>query len=67
MVIPYQIWMLQRVERALEACTAGSGGREALETLLKRFPRGAEMLDLAGLMAGCRLRKEGARIFSEPV
>ena len=67
MVIPYQIWMLQRVERALEACTAGPGGREALETLLERFPRGAEMLDLAGLMAGCRLRKEGARIFSEPV
>ena len=67
MVVPYQIWMLQRVERAVAACTAGPGGREALETLLERFPRGAEILDLAGLMGGCRLRKQGARIFSEPV
>ena len=64
MVVPYQIWMLQRVERALAACTADATGRRAVESLLDRFPRGRELLELGSLLDGCRVRKEGGRLFS---
>ena len=65
MVVPYQIWMLQRLERALDACTASESGRAAIEGFLARFDRGAEFLELDSLLAGCRLRKQGGRLFSE--
>jgi glutathione S-transferase len=66
MVIPYQIWMLQRVERVLAACTANAAGRAAIEELLAGFEDGPELLELARLLAGCRIRKEGGRLFSLP-
>jgi len=66
MVIPYQIWMLQRVERVLAACTTDAPGRAAIEELLAGFEGGPELLELARLLAGCRIRKEGGRLFSLP-
>ena len=66
MVIPYQIWMLQRVERVLAACTAGAAGRAAIEELLTGFEGGPELLELGRLLAGCRIRKQGGRLFSIP-
>ena len=66
MVIPYQIWMLGRIERVLAACTADAAGRAAVEALLAEFEGGRELLELDRLLAGCRIRKEGGRLFSVP-
>jgi hypothetical protein len=46
------------------ACTATDAGRAAVEKLLDAFPRGRELLGLDGVLAGCRVRKDGARIRS---
>jgi len=64
MVVPYQIWMLQRVERAIERACEMPGGHAALESMLGAFPGGLELLDLAELLGSCRIRKEGARLFA---
>jgi glutathione S-transferase len=64
MVIPYQMWMLERVGRALSRCTASEAGRSAVESLLAGFPRGSELQKLDGLLAGCRTRKKRALLFS---
>jgi glutathione S-transferase len=64
MVVPYQIWMLQRLGTALDACTASPRGRAAIEELLGRFERGRELLELDSMLAGCRVRKERALLFS---
>ncbi len=66
MVIPYQVWMLGRLERVLAACTADAAGRKAIEELLAGFEGGPELLELGSLLAGCRIRKEGGRLFSAP-
>jgi hypothetical protein len=63
-VVPYQIWMLQRVGEAIAACTATDDGRLAIEGLLGNFDRGPELLQLETLLAGCRVRKERALLFS---
>lgn len=65
MVVPYQIWMLQRLAAVLATCTASAPGRAAVEGLLDRFAGGRELLGLDSLLAGCRIRKEGGRLFSE--
>lgn len=65
MVIPYQIWMLQRVEEALNLCRASSEGEKSVAAFLASFPGGAELLELEALLAGCRVRKDGALLFSE--
>jgi glutathione S-transferase len=65
MVLPYQIWMLQRVEKALAACLARPAGRASVESFLAGFERGRELLELRPMLAGCRVRKRGARIFAE--
>jgi hypothetical protein len=46
MVVPYQIWMLQRLARVIEACTANGSGRRAVASLLSRLPNGEELLGL---------------------
>jgi glutathione S-transferase len=65
MVVPYQVWMLQRIETALRACTASDAGRAAVESLLAKFPASLELLRLNELLDGCRVRKEGALLFSD--
>ena len=60
------MWMLQRVERVLEECTASAEGRAAIQELLAGFDGGPELLELGALLAGCRTRKEGGRLFSLP-
>ncbi|MFQ5700153.1 MAG: glutathione S-transferase family protein, partial [Myxococcota bacterium] len=64
MVLPYQVWMLQRLADALRACRATAAGRDGLEELLGALDGGKALLDLDALLAGCRVRKEGGRIFS---
>lgn len=64
MVVPYQFWMLQRVERILAACLASAAGRASVESMLAGFERGPELLELPRLLAGCRVRKAGAQLFA---
>jgi len=64
MVVPYQMWMLGRIEEAMAPALAHPEGRNALETLVGDFNGGDEILDLAKRLDGCRVRKEGARLFS---
>ena len=49
----------------LAACTESAPGRAAIAELLDRFDRGRELLELESRLAGCRVRKEGGRLFSE--
>jgi glutathione S-transferase len=65
MVVPYQVWMLQRIEAALRASTASDAGRAAVESLLADFPAGPELLRLNELLDGCRVRKQGALLLSD--
>ena len=64
MVVPYQIWMLQRLEGVLDACVASESGRAATEAFLADFAWGPELLELDSMLAGCRVRKDGGRLFS---
>jgi hypothetical protein len=66
MVVPYQMWMLERIAQVLRRCVASDSGDGAVVELLSRFERGSELLDLDSLIAGCRVHKEGARLFSVP-
>ena len=57
MVIPYQVWMLQRLEDCMRPPVAVSVLR-----MLERVG-GTEMLRLSELLDGCRLRKEGGKLY----
>ena len=64
MVVPYQVWMLGRIASVLDPIRAEPGAWASLERFLAPFEGGAELLALDSLLAGCRIRKEGARLFS---
>ena len=64
MVAPIHVWMLERLARVLGDATASPEGRASVEKWLSAFPRGAELLELDEMLAGCRVRKEGARLFA---
>lgn len=64
MVVPYQMWMLERIEEAMAPALAHPEGRNALEALVGDFSDGSEILDLAKRLDGCRVRKAGALLFS---
>ena len=59
MVVPNQIWMLQR----LEAAMAEADG-DVLASWLKHFDHGSELLELEACLRGCRVRKQGGLLFS---
>lgn len=65
MVVPYQIWMLQRVESQISRACSTAEGRSALEDLLSAFPSGHELLNLETLLAGCRLHRDQSRLFAD--
>jgi glutathione S-transferase len=64
MVAPYHVWMLQRLAGVLDAALADEGNRASVASWLDQFPNGAELLELDDRLADCRVRKEGARLFS---
>ena len=64
MVTAIHVWMLQRIADVLRECTATPAGRAAVEDLLAAFPNGPPLLGLDALLAGCRVRKQGGRIFA---
>ena len=57
-VVPYQIWMLQRLEETLLMDQQG-----ALPAFLASL-RLSELLELPALLEGARVRKQGGLIFS---
>jgi glutathione S-transferase len=59
MVVPYQLWMLDRIERAMANADA-----RALSDWLGRFESGGEILELGSWLEGCRVHKNGGRLFS---
>ncbi len=64
MVAPIHVWMLQRVAAALEEATASDAGSTSIEAWLDGFPNGRELLDLNDRLSHCRVRKEGALLYS---
>jgi glutathione S-transferase len=64
MVTPCQIWMLQRLAAVLDDVMASETGRVSVTAWLDQFPKGSELLGLNDRLADCRVRKEGARLFS---
>eukprot|EP00450_Noctiluca_scintillans_P016197 CAMPEP_0194522542 /NCGR_PEP_ID=MMETSP0253-20130528/57146_1 /TAXON_ID=2966 /ORGANISM="Noctiluca scintillans" /LENGTH=502 /DNA_ID=CAMNT_0039366989 /DNA_START=57 /DNA_END=1566 /DNA_ORIENTATION=+ len=60
MVIPYQVWMLQRVEATLQACK----DRAVLEDFLARLG-GSDMLQLGTMLDGCRVSKKGGLVYPD--
>ena len=67
MVAPIHVWKLQRVAAALDEATATDAGRERIESWLAGFENGRELLGLSQRLQGCRVRKQGARLFSAVV
>ena len=59
MVVPYQIWMLQRIEAAMSGCD-----KILVSDWLKNFHRGNEILELDSRLADCRIKKEGGLLYS---
>ena len=59
MVVPYQMWMLNRIEHAM-----ADANTHALSEWLKRFESGGEILELGTRLEGCGVRKDGGRLFS---
>jgi glutathione S-transferase len=62
MVIPYQIWMLGRLCRVVTECSAAGEG--AVERLLAKLPHGSELREIDRVIAGCRVQKRGALLYS---
>ena len=58
MIVPTQIWMLQRMGAAMAAADQAE-----LADWLKQFSRGEEILTLDEMMADCRIDKQGGRCF----
>lgn len=64
MVTPYHVWMLQRLAGVLDEAMANEAGRASVTTWLDQFPNGGELLELNDRLTDCRVRKEGALLFS---
>ena len=64
MVVPYHLWMLQRLADPLRASLDSDPGRTSVRELLESLPGGTALLELDDRLSGCRVRKEGGRIFS---
>ncbi len=64
MVVPYHVWMLQRLADVVRECVATDASRERIESLLAAFPNGKELLALDAELAGVRVRKVGGRLFA---
>lgn len=60
MVVPHQIWRLQRIERAMRSTAPTS-----LEPWLAQFEQGASILELSEKLEGCAIVKRGGLLYSD--
>ena len=65
MVVPYQVWMLQRLASQIELCIEDDERLESVASLLQAYPGGEDLLELDRLLEGARVRKIGGRLFAE--
>lgn len=66
MVVPYQMWMLGRIEAAMADCLAKEARAASLAAWLGGFPGGDAFLPLGPRLDGARVLKRGGRLFSAP-
>jgi len=59
MVVPYQMWMLDRIARAM-----ADANNKTLSDWLEQFETGGEILELDVRLEGCGVRKDGGRLYS---
>jgi glutathione S-transferase len=59
MVVPYQMWMLGRLERVVSKAAASAEGKAAVEDVAPK------LLDLPDLLSGCRIVKRDSKLYSE--
>jgi hypothetical protein len=64
MVIPYHVWMLQRLAKVLAEARSSEAGAASTTKWLGQFRDGSELLELDDRLVDCRVRREGARLFS---
>jgi len=64
MVVPYHVWMLQRLADVLRDCVRSEVGRGRIDAVLSQLPNGLKLLRLDDELLGCRVRKVGGRIFA---
>lgn len=64
MVVPYHLWMLQRLAAILDEATASDGGKASVDAWLGDFLNGRQLFELNDRLADCRVRKDGGRLFS---
>lgn len=62
MVTPYHVYMLQRLADVVDE--AADAGGDVVSAWLTRFKHGPELLELNERLQCCRVRKQGAQLFS---
>lgn len=59
LVVPYQVWMLQRLAAAMGECNDA-----VMRDFLGRLNGGKDLLQLPSLLSGCRVRKDGGLLYA---
>jgi glutathione S-transferase len=65
MVLPYQTWMWQRICNGMADARSDPQANESIDQFLSGFRGGSNFFDIDGILGSLRIRKEGARLFSE--
>lgn len=65
MVVPYHVYMLQRLAGVLDQVTATDAGTASISDWLAQFSGGGELLELTNRLQHCRVKKEGGRLYSD--
>jgi glutathione S-transferase len=65
MVVPYQVWMWQRICTAMQEARADPESSKSVDQFLSSLGAGSDFFDIGGVLGKLRIRKEGARLYSE--
>ena len=65
MVVPYQMWMWQRVCNAMDEARSDAEASRSLDDFLSSFRGGSHFFDIEDALGSVRVRKEGALLYSE--
>lgn len=63
MASPYQIWMLQRIEKAMKDNYTSPEENKTLLTFLEHFTDGPMMLNLKDILSRCPIEKKFEQLF----
>merc|ERR1712232_39102 len=59
LVVPYQVWMLQRLAAVLY-----ESNDAVIKAFLEKLRCGPELLELPSMLVGCRVRREGGLLYA---